>query len=991
MTTATSSTIVNNHSGQKYQPGFDSVPDLIRYYVGGADDNAVLSYGGGSEGMMGSNMFPQALYTEVRIRYPCNRRRSLIMMSNETTNPTFIPDIIDQTQMIRQNSHTFAAASVLTEVMKVQAPTPMVLPEKTSSLSRIHHKSRPPSPPPYKIRPSSSFRLSPRKRIPSATVTSMTCSESSSHQKLLNKGLALSTTLPRQSFTSLSQLEITQRPSTSRSHSTLPVASSSQCSKSLPRPLTSHLRPSTSKFSSSNSDQTNVELAHTALSLLGTFNLTPSTTISVINKPKTSIEPSLEIKGSLKLSETPSTSSSYGTNIDVGNRQGMIDIDAEIAAALSQAGDFDNDEDLSKMFTLSRFVDVQSSFSPVNVGNVQNYKSGSGRSRPNRSETYWNKFNNSQRTSRVSQNFDFNPSTSSNTSNNNSYRTNLKKHQFPLSPSNNSSQRSPILGEEASKGQGQGENEKQAEKNYYEQFEHGEQQYTPQEVYQRSTKSSNTEDVECITKKSNPPENQNTCEEGVNNKTKFKSREEERELEHWADAEVKRLERDGEMDPDEDSDDEELGPPLEPLENEDFEEWRNRRTNVIRHRFSSPDQRRQERSRRRRTRLMGLRFEKLRQQRTWCEQNQVHVDNKTLKERSKTETEYCTVSYRTAYNINHKIMPEVHNNRDTGVTTENMVSQWLLQAEPLIKNDQKDTMVRRGSQNDQVSDPNHLQQLRSQRCKPTVMPRDHRSPAGDDPPPPGSSPSPVVDDPLPIGQKTSQSGDNPPPAGDDTPSAGDDQSAGDNPPPVESNTPVAEDHSSLVRNYLESEKSIPKQFSIINRVPNQQSYKKDIIDVDYNKQHNYQYDHNQSSSIDNAISLKVDYENIMAFDDRENDYENICLNTKKKNCQKKGQRPLYNDNKGSTVIMAALRAIHLAIIGDPEDSPGAITVAGTGRLAAALCGADGRVTILPYRRHSIDCERKRSPVEPYLSTCPLQLLGQLGPAGRRARLDVIER
>jgi len=118
--------------------------------------------------------------------------------------------------------------------------------------------------------------------------------------------------------------------------------------------------------------------------------------------------------------------------------------------------------------------------------------------------------------------------------------------------------------------------------------------------------------------------------------------------------------------------------------------------------------------------------------------------------------------------------------------------------------------------------------------------------------------------------------------------------------------------------------------------------------------------------------------------------EHIYVNNVKKYCQDNQQRLINSDNRCGTSITYALRSVHLTIIGDPEDNGDVMSVAGTGRLAAALCRADGLVTVLPYRQLRMENVEgilgKQIP-----NMCPLQLLGQVGPAGRRARLDVIER
>jgi len=144
-----------------------------------------------------------------------------------------------------------------------------------------------------------------------------------------------------------------------------------------------------------------------------------------------------------------------------------------------------------------------------------------------------------------------------------------------------------------------------------------------------------------------------------------------------------------------------------------------------------------------------------------------------------------------------------------------------------------------------------------------------------------------------------------------------------------------------------------------------------------------QSNNNYKNCIENNSEADADYENVITHnteDTNDFNYENIGENS-----DEKRQQLIDDCNGGSTAVSAALRAVHLAIIGDPDDSIG--TTVGTGRLAAALCRADGQATVLPYRRNFTESEQ----AGPLLSTCPLQLLGQPGPAGRRARLDVIER
>lgn len=150
---------------------------------------------------------------------------------------------------------------------------------------------------------------------------------------------------------------------------------------------------------------------------------------------------------------------------------------------------------------------------------------------------------------------------------------------------------------------------------------------------------------------------------------------------------------------------------------------------------------------------------------------------------------------------------------------------------------------------------------------------------------------------------------------------------------------------------------------------------------------------NQNIRRGNTTIPIVDYENLMTGNNespKDINFEHIYVNSANKYCQANQQRLINSNNGSSTSIAYALRSIHLTIIGDPEDNGDAISVAGTGKLAAALCRADGLVTVLPYRQHRME-NVEEIPGEQIPDTCPLQLLGEVGPAGRRARLDVIER
>jgi len=175
------------------------------------------------------------------------------------------------------------------------------------------------------------------------------------------------------------------------------------------------------------------------------------------------------------------------------------------------------------------------------------------------------------------------------------------------------------------------------------------------------------------------------------------------------------------------------------------------------------------------------------------------------------------------------------------------------------------------------------------------------------------------------------------------------------------------------------------------------NYPMDYHTMNHPMRHQMNYQMNQHFNIRDSNNSKlrnktiptVDYENLVTRSSEspgDINYENTLAN---KYCRYNWQRSI-NEDYGSinTSIAYALRSIHLTIIGDPENSNDT-SVMGTGRLAAALCRADGLVTVLPYRRHRIENgEILNGPIP---GVCPLQLIGQAGLAGRRARLDVIER
>lgn len=249
MTTDISTAVVNNNG--QHQPGFDSVPDLIRYYVGGADDNAVLLYGGENFGAVGTSCRTSSriAQVEVRLRYPCNRRCPLMTDYSlvEAAFPNILLSTDENSRLIPQRCRTLTAASVCTEGLQVLSTSSSKEKEASTSSQNNNHRHHSPSPPPQTSK--SSLSRSSIRRISSATVNSEMVASATSLKPSTARGSAQNQSQP-----------LTKSPCPPRIDSQSSITESTSVSpnssvKTLPRQQkTSYPLPSTSG-SKSTSDQ----------------------------------------------------------------------------------------------------------------------------------------------------------------------------------------------------------------------------------------------------------------------------------------------------------------------------------------------------------------------------------------------------------------------------------------------------------------------------------------------------------------------------------------------------------------------------------------------------------------------------------------------------------------------------------------------------------------------------------------------------------------
>lgn len=1072
MASASSAMMTNNNNelyGQRqYQPGFDSVPDLIRYYVGGADDNAVLSYGGGNEVTANNTVMPQLTRTDVRIRYPCNRHHSLTMprKSGVVTPPVTVQEKMKHVEILRQNCPAISSA-VLLPASEFQTPVDIINVPVEGISAPPHSQNRrcTPSPPPYVPHwkdASSGFRSIPR-NTPSAAIVlaavNSATSKGTSTARSVNSNPPWSTSLPRQSSSTLNPSRIGSGLLTSGFSSS---SSLSQSSTTLPRPLkSSSSHTSISKLPLS-LGPSNIPLRLSSSSEVSTF--TPETTSLTCGPPVPQpeldshqlspkkllrkLDTSFETFETPELSKTLSMSSICRTNISECFRSGVINMDVEIVATV---GDGDNN---NKFNRIPDTTIVQSSFARVNVSNDHRSRSGSrrNRSRSQKSESRLSRFDKrqvsgsellldivkdsrdhkqlkpkqqlqrEQRSSSLSSNV---PSISSSKL---EVETLKQRQQHVVVHPETLDDKSRLLYDVCP----QIESEEESNQIF--------KKMDPRNWKRIEFEDSN--DVEQLVEEGRKSTYPYECKIKTQHSELSKLSTEEQ----WADAEIERLVNEGLINPDQDSDFENSL-----SEHEDFDAWHNRWADWIRRKFvGTPELCRQLRHQRRRERL--LRFQKRHLQE---KSNSTAIDafieriyripsvEGTRRIVSLMPQDICPVADE-FQNLNTDPETGIYlsSTRQSNINLVNMIRRWIgiyqgfgsvrntitkLSDPMLIKhNDIK------GQQVDNIQ--RQLLKRRWQLSKPIES---------------AKLPSFVVGDTLPTGKGNSIHAISLTQVFDKH-----EGTTVKNPKMMEKifNQHITDGNIGVYQRVIEPHISdatfgeVSDHLSTttlhstrnISGITNQEMdvnsarlacdyenirFSKDSHDgykniefqtnhidntVDQGgrrhhignnhssnsiNHHNYLRKINNYNIIENNISAGVDYENIGSCNTNDSDatnYENIGTNINKQCHRKNRQQLLYGNKGGGIAVASALRAIHMTIIGNPDDGGGITSVVGTGRLAAALCRADGRVSVLPYNKVHQEDIKKRT-LKPILKSCPLQLLGQPGPAGRRARLDVIER
>lgn len=1053
-TTISSNAAINSHNGRQYQPGFDTVPHLIRYYVGGADDNAVLSYGGGNDGAMGINsLFPQLTNTEVRIRYPCNRRCPLtnVGSTDESTNQAFVPAVTDKKQM-RQRIPGSLAESMKIPTIKPFDPVETLLTlhnplhqwDASSSTQNTSHWKQ----------LSSSFRSSSR-RTPSATVTSATACKPIANTELASTGLSSSSTLPRSLASSPDPLKIP-----TNSLSSVPLLSSKSLSTTtLPHSFTAPHPPasrsSTSAISNTSSrsttlssfDSPSVEPHASASDLIiatstGELSLAQrsSITVSLNNQTPKNNEPSplrkLRISDeSLQFHDTPdlykpSTSSMHSSNASKFEET-RIDMDAEIAAALSAVGEGCNTA-LDDMFDDPYPGTVRSSFAHVNIGNGFLDRLGSHPSesigRRSRSGDRQNRFDSYVDMSQTNNNTPIDHYTNICSNQNTGYLSNnnyesdyhqLERPPLLPFPKNLSSLLdSPSLMpppppslplDSGIKFMGNYQN--------YEQFKFQNRDdnklrnHKPQKIGQAGRKLDfgNTMDVESLSKEGE--ESKLKRRQSRNEMHRFGTsrnrRNREPTLKEWADMEIERLVCAGKMDPDQDSDEEEVARQQEPTEYEDFEMWRNRWSNSMQKRFvGTPEQRRKDRFNRRRTRLMEIRHNELRQLGLFFKNPvsaESHLTNKGLSETGFSESFAAMKQGSVDFSVQDRMVAEtlaggssVRSTNSDGMV-EKMINRWtgIPQAGKLTRNTRSSTVTRKTTDETNTIHQKTLTRRKSRKKSSSQASREQSSLEEDYLPAEKYLHDTQVNQMSIVDKgntnnvlrtcKSSTTATFLSIVDTDTGTIGTEmESCSTKTDTIMYNPSGDYENINLFKDKFENSSNY------MNNDYKNDANVQDIISYNDKKYCSSLEDSNSSNdSQDKNATEGVDYANIVTpvtNNNEEIDYENVGKDIKKLRDQEKRKKIICEDNGEGAPVATALRAVHLAIIGDPKDGDKTSSVAGTGRLAAALCNADGRATVLPYR-NCVESERE----ENSMGSCPLQFLGHPGPEGRRARLDVIER
>lgn len=1019
MATVNSTGGINNNTGlygqRQYQPGFDSVPDLIRYYVGGADDNAVLSYGCGNDGIVSGGMtLSRVPQTEVRIRYPCNRRRPL-MTSNllgEAATPNTLPVTIETSRLVRQHCRALSSVSTCLSGGSTEASTSF----------QNTNRHRPPSPPPQpskwmRVQSSSksSIRRTPSATVTSAMLTSMSSLKSDSPADSANRFQSKPSTLssvspsidPRSLSTGSTSASLCPTRSTqgltniSSGHLTSETASTSiqtlpRQSKSSP-PLqstsgslsfSSASRPSTSKATSL-WDQPSTSLGRTtqtsnqAMSSKITSNLTisellasPSSVPQLVCELPRKSEPSL-FNFFLMPEDEPNDS-----------RQGScIDVDAEIAAALSseERNRVSNDSraHTPDIFSIP-YESVRSSFIEVRVGNryqsqyennydpIENQQDTPNSflnmpiSHHSRTKSHRHMSDRPRSKSKYGwvRSESHIPKNSQNTDGASENKTDDEQlqQQGLLSPVSSSISTSTIKNEIM-------KSNRQKVDHILEEPRSDERHFTDKQSAYSYNVTHNERDMEHLVREVKDPLK--------NIEVKHQSLEKEHTLDDLVNVEVDQIVSNNQKIPEPHSSVKHLS--SEPFENENFQERRTRCTNTMRQGLVDmldkpfPDQHNQQL-----TRKSGTHYCDPRQR---CSRPMYQAQNKNhLMESIATEL------HRTIPNTETRQSVMLSNSTDQTTIMSPFVVHCVTRSSAikLSNNDLTKNMARQwvGLQGTTMRSTNSNVYGRSILPEIEMLPHirwrqrqnNRHQESGIDTVTRDSKMSIIGT----IGDINCSHTTTIPLSTNESRTSISDLEIGTcaasvcstgckldcdyvNINPFNNDHNSSFDEGSFQNNYINHLDRIHNS--------NNQGHRKNQVTKPRNN--------------DN-IAAVADYENITTHNiDDTNDfnYENIGQNS-----DEKQQQLNYNGNRGSTAVGAALRAVHLAIIGDPDDSGGATTV-GTGRLAAALCRADGRATVLPYPKNVIESEQ----VGQLMSMCPLQLLGQPGPEGRRARLDVIER
>lgn len=994
---------VEPYNQRPNQPGFDSVPDLIRYYVGSAGDDAVLSYGGANEG--NSSIFPQTPPTEVRIRYPCNRRNPLTC---EIPSLASALKAEERNRLVHQHSHALAMAAALAKTLPVPNACTIVPVEPKFS----------PQQPLNWTHGQTSFKPSHR-RTPSATVTSATITSipsstagSANLDKQLDKSLSgpskvIPNSLDTEFTSSLNQSSSTlPRPliSTSPRPPLIPESFSSSLSRSsttLPRPSgsTSLSSPSTSGSSSnseilkmalspptSSSPITKLKIAPNAStsessSFSSSSRFAPSTNISNNKNSQIELPPSEPstsagfsyqgTSGSSKLRNVLTTSSSRGT--------GIIDIDAEIAAALDAENRSDDDE---FDFYITEPPVVRSSFAQVDFANSQRNRSNSHHSRSESRHSLYESHHSRSESQHSrpgsSRSRSGNRSSSSIPSVEGDGHNQVREFREPW---NDQCQKLPL---------------ESATKQYQSRYQSDKYNTSRQgkDDFGHSSESRWLVTGETPVKR--------TFETGMPRAKVLQKKVGEWTIQDLADSEIERMVRTGQIDPDEDSDLEE--PP--PIEEENFEQWRARWTTSVKNRTSgTPEQQHAERLNRRRTRIMGRHIRSLQK----IQQNQLkfaQVENFQESVRVDTRNSPVTETTQPAEIVLPSTIQRTTTSSETqtssssartsnDVIVETMISRWvgIDSQNPNPENNTRGT-------ND-VPEPNRnfhldiLHRRRRRRIDRHSVQEDHSSPTGDNTPPVKVYPLPAEEYYINLHQLNQRM----------TQHQVLDLQANAVEVAVVSqfNTTMANESiprnqttllsKSEISNYSVSHGSIGCNLVF--------DYENIDISIDNHNINKKTLDQNNANIYENCqfknkVENSVDYENVISRNANNSkcmeNNESIKIDRKEQRGLKIRQNLIHDDSRSCAAVASALLAVHLAIIGDPEDVNGPVSVAaGTGKLAAALCRADGRATVLPYHRHKTGSKREGISMGPNFNTCPLQVLGHPGPQGRRARLDVIER